>query len=219
LIKYGSKEGLKKAKKEAYKGHHDLYGSSKGVFSNKRTLQYARFGEIFLVGIEGNRQFVEQIRKDINNFLKSNLHLEIKKDNVIQQNKGVIYFLGHVLKLQEYKVKTDKKLKIIRAFKKHKKKVIARFNEVEKYLAKVKTQQIRINVLKQVNAICSVFKLPLKSSKKSLFYIIEKIIAFREVGNTLKNILKIKDYNKFLTFIEATKNIDLVKFDNPALCR
>jgi hypothetical protein len=218
LKKYGSKEGLLKAKKEAYKKHYNTYGKCTGGVVSERSIQYVRYGEIFLIGIEGDLNFVKQLLKDINNFIKSNLHIEIKKNNIVQHNVGIVQFLGYNIELQDYKRKIDEDLKIIRAFKEHKKKAIVRFKEVEKYLAKVRTQQIRINVLKQVNAVSRVFKLSLKP-KRSLSCIIEKIIAYREIGCVLMKILKIKDYSKFLMLIEETKNIELVKDDNLACIR
>ena len=60
----------------------------------------------FLVGIVGSREFALQIRKDLNNFIKSNLHLEVKKDNLVSCNDKPVKFLGYLIGLNKYKVKT-----------------------------------------------------------------------------------------------------------------
>jgi hypothetical protein len=71
------------AKKMAYKKHHKKYGRKKGIYLKVQYIQYVRYANDFLIGIVGSRNYANKIRKNINNFLKSNLHLEIKKDNLV----------------------------------------------------------------------------------------------------------------------------------------
>lgn len=83
LKKYGTKEALLEARKTAYKEHHKKYGRRKGVDLDVRYIQYVRYADDFLIGVVGSREYAVQIRKDLNIFLKSNLHLNVKKDHLV----------------------------------------------------------------------------------------------------------------------------------------
>jgi hypothetical protein len=97
----------------------------------------------FFIGIVGSREFATPVRKDINNFINGNLHLNARKDNLIDCNDGQIKFLGYLIGFFEFKVKMSVILKAIRAARKHKNSSIARFLGFDKCLA-------RANILKQV---------------------------------------------------------------------
>lgn len=60
-------------------------------------VRFVRYEKSFLVGISGSRKFVEGVRLFINNFIKSNLHLKIKKDDLINRNEKSVKFLGFKL--------------------------------------------------------------------------------------------------------------------------
>ena len=91
LKKYGSKEALLEARKTAYKEYHKKYGRRKSIDTDIRRIQYVRYAGDFLIGVVGSREYAVQVRKDISNFLKSSLHLKVKKDNrtIIPMNQVV----------------------------------------------------------------------------------------------------------------------------------
>ena len=109
------------ARKTAYKEHHKKYGRRKGIDTDIRHIQYVRYADDFLIGVVGSREYAVQVKKDINNFLKSSLHLKVKKDNLVHRNDGPVIFLGHKIRLSEFKVKTSTLPKQIRAARKNKK--------------------------------------------------------------------------------------------------
>jgi hypothetical protein len=165
LKKYGSKDALLKARKTAYKEHHKKYGRRKGIDTDVRHIQYVRYGDDFLIGIVGSREYALQVRKDINNFLKGSLHLEVKKDNLVHRSDRAVSFLGHTIRLSEFKVKTSSRPKQIRAAKKNKNKSVSRFLESDKRLARTKSYQLYSKVLSQFNVISEKLKMTLKKKK------------------------------------------------------
>ena len=219
LKKYSSKEALLEARKIAYKEHHQKYGRRKGIDTDIRHIQYVRYADDFLIGIVGSREYVVQIRKDINNFLKSNLHLQVKKDNVVHRNDGPVIFLGHKIRLSEFKVKTSALPKQIRAARKNKNKSIARFLEVDKRIGRSKSYQLYSKVLSQFSVISEKLKISLKSKNSvehlSLFF------AFHNIGQLLMKKLSISDWKQFLEILTFASSPDWYKqkSSNPAINR
>jgi retron-type reverse transcriptase len=219
LKKYGSKEALIQARKTAYKEHHDKYSRRKGVDSEVRHIQYVRYVDDFLVGIVGSREFALQIRKDLNNFIKNNLHLEVKKDNLVSRNDKPIKFLGHFISLREYKVKTSAIPKSIRAAMKNKNKSISRFLESDKRLARAKSNQFYSNVLQQFNILSS--KLKTSISNKPHEEVLASLIAYKGLGSNLLKHLSLdswEQFNELLSSIDPHK-LSSKKKNNPALSR
>lgn len=59
-----------------------------------------------------------QIRKDLNSFIRSNLHLEVIKDTIVHRSEKAIKFLNHLISFREYKLKSSIFSKSMRAIKK-----------------------------------------------------------------------------------------------------
>lgn len=219
LKKYGSKEALIQARKIAYKEHHDKYGRRKGMDSEVRHIQYVRYADNFLIGIAGSREYTVQIRKDLNNFIKSNLHLEVKKDNLVSRNDKPVKFLGHLIGLSEYRVETSAIPTSIRAAMKNKNKSIARFLESDKQLARAKSHLFYSNVLKQFNILSS--KLKISISNKLHADILSTLIAYKGLGSYLLKTLSLdnwEQFNELLSSIDSQKLFSEEK-NNPALSR
>lgn len=105
LKKYGSVDAMKKALEKEKKEHYDKYGRARGIDLEAKHIQYVRYADDFLIGIVGPKQFAEGIRKDINQFIKGNLHLEVKKDDLINRNEGGVKFLGFMIYLVNFNKK------------------------------------------------------------------------------------------------------------------
>lgn len=144
------------------------------------SLQYVRYLYDFLIGIAGSRKYAVQIREDLNNFIKSNLHLEIKKDTIFHRSEKFVRFLDHLLIFREHKLKTSVVPKSIRAIQKNKYKSICKFLEIDKRLAKAKSYQFYSNVLKQFEILSS--KLALSVSNKAHVNALASIIAYKYIG-------------------------------------
>jgi retron-type reverse transcriptase len=217
--KYGSKEALLEARKTVYKEHHKKYGRRKGIDTDVRHIQYARYADDFLIGIVGSREYAVQVRKDINNFLKSSLHLKVKKDNLVHRNDGPVIFLGYKIRLSEFKVKTSTLPKQTRAASKNKNKSIARFLEMDKRIGRSKSYQLYSKVLSQFSVISEELKISLKSNNNvehlSLFF------AFQNIGQSLMKKLAISDWKQFLEILTLASSSDWYKHEssNPAINR
>jgi Type II intron maturase/Reverse transcriptase (RNA-dependent DNA polymerase) len=196
LKKYGSKKAVLGARKRAYKEHHDKYGRRKGIDNEVRHIQYVRYVNDFLIGIVGSRKFATQVRKDINNFIKGNLHLNVKKDNLIHRNDGPVKFLSHLVGLPEFKVKTSAVPKAIRAARKHKNSSIARFLATDKRLARAKSYEFQANILKQVRNLSK--KMKTNISKQDQNDSISSILAFKELGTALKEELALESWDQLV---------------------
>ena len=218
LKKYGSKEVLLEARKTVYKEHHKKYGRRKGIDLDVRHIQYVRYADDFLIGIVGSREYASQVRKNINNFLKGNLHLEIKKDKLVHRNDKSIYFLGHKIKLIEFKVKTSSKPKQIRAARKNKNKSIARFLEVDKRLARAKSYELYKKVLSNFSVLSKKLKMNLK--KKNHINILTLLFAYRAIGSVLMKELSLTSWSQFGDLLISMNSLNLVEVEsNPAINR
>jgi len=209
LKKYGSKETLIEARKTAYKKHHKKYGRRKGIDLDVRHIQYVRYADDFLIGIVGSREYAVQVRKDVNNFIKGNLHLEIKKDNLVHRNDKSVNFLGHKIKLSEFKVKTSSKPKQIRAARKNKNKSIARFLEADKRLARAKSYELYKNVLSSFSVLSKKLKMNLKNKKH--IDMLALLFAYKAIGSVLMKKLSLTSWNQFGNFLISMDSLKLTE--------
>ena len=204
LKKYGTKEAIIEARRKAYKEHHDKFGRRKGVDLEVRSIQYVRYVDDFLIGIVGSKEYASQIRKDINNFVKGNLHLKVKKDNIVHRNEGQVKFLGHMIGIPEFKAKTSAVPKAIRAARKHKTSSIARFTAADKRLARAKSYEFQANILKQIRVLAQRMKVSI--SKADNIDIISCILAYRELSIYLMKELKLNDWEQLFDLLRQTNS-------------
>lgn len=122
--KYASIEALKKVLREKKQEHFKKYGRARGIDLEARHIQYVRYADNYLVGIVGPKKFAEKTRDKVNEFVKSNLHLQVNKDTIINRNEHGVKFLGFMVYLANFNKKT--KSSSIRAAAKYKRRVIAR---------------------------------------------------------------------------------------------
>jgi hypothetical protein len=123
------------------------------------------------------------------------LHLEIKKDSLVHRNDKSINFLGHKIKLREFKVKTSSKPKQIRAARKNKNKSIARFLEVDKRLARAKSYELYKKVLSNFSVLSKKLRMNLK--KKKHVDILTLFFAYKAIGSVLMKKLSLTKWNQF----------------------
>jgi retron-type reverse transcriptase len=219
LKKYGSKEELLDARKRLYKEHHDKYGRRKGIDLETRHIQYVRYADDFLIGIVGDRKFAIQVRSDINTFIKSDLHLNLKKDQILHRNDGSVTFLGHLISLVEFKAKTTAVPKAIRAAKKHKNASIARFLAADKRLAKAKSHEFKGAILRQVKNLSERMKISI--SNKRDVDLLATILAYKSIGYIILKQLKFEGWSPFFELIRYADSslADPKAASNPALSR
>ena len=219
LKKFGSKENLLQARKTLYKEHHEKYSRRKGIDLEVRHIQYVRYVDDFLIGVVGSREYAAKIRKDLNQFIKGNLHLDVRKDNLVHRSEKSVKFLGHLIKLTEFKSKASARPKAIRAGMKNKNKSVGRFIESDKRLARSRSHQFSANILNKFNVLSS--KLKLSISKEKDIEFMSFIVAFKGMENEfLKNLsLQSKEHlRELLDSIDPSFPTNLDK-SNPALTR
>jgi hypothetical protein len=183
--------GLKKNFQEIYEIVSNKYKHSKKRPLKETNIQYVRYLYDFLIGVIGSRKDAVQIRNDLNSFIKSNLHLEIKKDNVVHRNEKSVKFLDHLVGFREHALKTSIIPKSICAAKKNKNKSISRFLESDKRLAKSKGYQFYSNVIKQFDILSS--KLNTSVSDKLHVNVLSSLIAYKYIGSQLMKKLSMSD--------------------------
>jgi len=59
-----------------------------------------------MIGIVGPKAFARDVRVQINQFIKGNLHLEVRKDELVVQGSKPIKFLGYLIYLAAFSEKT-----------------------------------------------------------------------------------------------------------------
>jgi len=219
LKRYGSKEAILNAYKIAFKEYHRRYIQDKSINTEVRSIQYIRYVNDLLIGIVGSREFAIQVRKDINNFLKSNLHFEVKKDILIHRSDDVATFLGYIIRIRDFRIKTSSRSKKIRAARKNKNKSISRFLESDKRIARAKSYQIYSKMLSQFSIMSNKLKMSLKNSKHtndlSLFF------AYHEIGITIMKSLNLRDWNQFVELLSVlnSSNYRAKDLRNPSIYR
>ena len=66
-----------------------------------------RYADDFLVGVVGSKKMAVSIQKQINTFIKSNLHLKIKQNKIVNRNQGSVPFLGFRIYLAKFHKKLE----------------------------------------------------------------------------------------------------------------
>ena len=158
LQKLGSKESLMKQRKIDYVAHYKKYKVWSGIDKDNKFISYVRYANDFLIGIIGSRKYALQVKRDITNFLKSHLHLDVSKSELVNRNESKVSFLGHFIKLVSLKMKTRVQNKKIAAVRKAKKRVLSRIKINDQRLARalfLRTQKKTIKALKNVSKLCN----------------------------------------------------------------
>lgn len=111
-------------------------------------MQYVRYAGDFLIGIAGPRSLVLNIQKQIDIFIKSDLHLEVKKNNIVNRNEGSVQFLGFQIYFAAFYKKTRVKWNKLASMSKYRRRVLARINKSDARLAKAAIFELKKNLIK-----------------------------------------------------------------------
>lgn len=60
-------------------------------------INYVRYGDHFLIGVINSKLFAATIKAKVDQFVKSDLHLDIKKNSLVNRYENVVTFLGFVI--------------------------------------------------------------------------------------------------------------------------
>jgi hypothetical protein len=148
ILEYGSVKEVRSAFKEAKEEHLEAYGRARGIDLDARHIQYVRYADDFLMGIVGPREFALEVRSKVDLFIKSNLHLEVRKNDLINRNEGGITFLGFLIYLVKFNKKTRTKWNHLQSIAKYKCRVHARLRLSDARLANASVYAIKGSLLK-----------------------------------------------------------------------
>lgn len=190
LKKYGTVEGVKNNIIRRKKEYYRKWGRSEGALtSNKNFIHYVRYADDFVLGIRGSKGLALEIRDKIDFFLKSNLHLEVSHNKVVNRNEGPVKFLGFLIQLSKFRLKTRVKWNRFASIKKYKNRVINRLKISDARLANSAVQSIKKNLLR-------IFRLKLENKNRNL---------------------RDNDYEQIS--LEIARDLSLNTKENPALLR
>lgn len=136
LKKYGSIESVRNELNSQLKNHYKIYGRHYGINTKTRQIFYTRYVDDFVFGIVGPKSFAIEIQRSINGFLKSGLHLDVSKCQLINRNGKGVKFLGYLIYFPTFSKKVRTLPNKIQTIKKYKKRVLARFRMSDERLAK-----------------------------------------------------------------------------------
>jgi retron-type reverse transcriptase len=179
LRKLGSKEEFMKQRKIDYAEHYKKYKIWSGIDKDNRFISYVRYADDFLIGIIGSRKYALQVRQDVTNFIKSNLHLDVSRSELVNRNEGKVTFLGHSIKLVSLIMKTRVQHSSISAAKKAKNRVLSRIKVNEKRLTRAlfyRTQKKTIELLNGVSQSLGLKPTSKKNIEASAFTAIIKYL-------------------------------------------
>jgi len=188
---------------------------SKNMGLEIKHVQHVRYVNNFLIGIAGSRELALQIRKYLNNFIRSNLHLKIKRDDLISCYNKQVEFLGHSVSFNQYKKEKNTVRERIYAVMKG--RSIFKLSKNDKRLTKVTSNQFYSNISKR-------FKILLNQPKTSVIdeynaevsarFIVHKNLSFQfseilclDNREPLNELLSLANFNKL--FSEKPPNLFL----------
>lgn len=153
LKKYGTVENVKNIIKNKMKEHYKKYGRHYSINTKMRQIFYTRYVDDFIIGIVGSKSFAMEVKNSVNTFLKSNLHLNVKKDTLINRNSKGTKFLGYFIYLATFNKKTRGIPNKLLSLAKYKRRVLARLQKSDEKLARSTYYDIRRLLLAVYNKI------------------------------------------------------------------
>lgn len=100
-LNIGERENLKVKMKDIEKQMKTMY-SREPMDSNFKRLQYVRYADDFLIGVIGSKEDAQDIKKEIQLFLKNELNLELSMEKtLITHSNDFAKFLGYNITTEE----------------------------------------------------------------------------------------------------------------------
>lgn len=102
----------------------------------------------FLIGMVGPRSLVLSTQNQIDIFIKSDLHLRIKQNKIVNRNEGSVKFLGFQIYFATFCNKIRSKWNKFASMAKYRRRVLARINKSDARLAKAAVFELKKNLIK-----------------------------------------------------------------------
>ena len=196
--------------------------------NQKNVLQYIRYKNHFLISLNSQRKLTLKIRKQIDTFIKSDLHLNLKLNQLKNQNEKYIKFLNYKIYLTNFRKKKLKTLKYWGL-------IYANIEKLNKKLWRINTFKIKKNLVKitklnqfskkqQINSLI-LKKLPynLKKLNKNRLLLLLKLY-YKNINNNSRldkrnyssKFFKLKEkFNVNLKKLELKKKLQLLQIKKP----
>jgi retron-type reverse transcriptase len=152
LEKYGSVEKMKAALIKKKAAHYKKWGGSHPS-CNSVFLHYIRYADDFIIGVGGTKKMAFRIRDKIDNFIKSNLHLEVKQNKIVNRNEGPVKFLGFLIYLVKFRHKTRTNWNKFASIEKYRRRAQARLVKSDARLANATIFALKKNLLRAFRTI------------------------------------------------------------------
>lgn len=98
LRRFNSKEEFMKQRKINYANYYKKYKIWFDINMENKFISYVNYSNDFLMDIIGFKKYALQVRKEINIYIKNNLHLNVSKNEYVNRNKSHVTFLDHIIK-------------------------------------------------------------------------------------------------------------------------
>ena len=154
LKKYGSVDAMKEALRTKKKAYYKKWGRSQGIRTGQ-LVQYVRYADDFLLGIVGPHKLALETQIAIDSFLKSDLHLEVKRNAIINRNEKGVNFLGFMVYLPNFHKKTRVKWHQIASTTKYKARVLARLKLSDARLARAAAHYMKRDLIRAFRSLLS----------------------------------------------------------------
>ena len=165
LKRYGSVEGVRRKAREKKKEFYRKYGAAQ---SRDTFILYVRYADDFIVGVAGPKSLAVEVQRRIDTFLKSDLHLEVKDNRILNRSAGGVNFLGFRVYLSDRSKKTRVKWKHFASVAKYKRRVEARFRVSDRRLAQAFVEGAKRDLVKAYKHMLGELSLPLNKASVGL---------------------------------------------------
>lgn len=204
LKKAGSVKVFVRNKKKDLLEHYKKFGRIKGIDLENKRVEYVRYADDLLIGIVGPHSLAIFVQKEIDQFLKSNLKLEISRNEIIHRDQKPIKFLGHRIVLVNFHGKIKITTHKTQALLKLKNRMTQRLKQNDSIIQRSISYKINAENLKKIKKLMKNINL----SKDQAIKLNASINAFQHLSREMKNILNFKDGVALKNFLEQ------MEFDN-----
>lgn len=151
-------------------------------------LQYVRYSNDLFVGVAGSRKFLIYLKKKVDDYLKSNLHIKVSGHKSIHRDQSPISFLGHKIQLVYFHQKMRIKNKRLEVMYRYKNKVIQKLRLEKFKINRFQMNKFKKKVLQHVEIILA--ELDLSFVKKSKKDVLASLFAYRLFGNVFAKMVR-----------------------------
>jgi len=135
LLDHGSVELVAKERLRLLDQHFKKHGRFKGVDQEARSILYARYVDDFIMGIVGPKEFAIEVRDLVNTFLQSDLHLQVKRSELVHRHSNGVKFLGYHINLVSFRLKVRSRTAALEASRRYRRRSLARLAVLDRKLA------------------------------------------------------------------------------------